>query len=152
MDKYETYAELKKSEIEDKDYTVLYRNLSSRIVVMAPHGGGIEPGTIDIADELAGCEYTFYGFKGLKKDQNSTLHLNSNTFDEPIGAKVADKAEIVISIHGAKDKSEMVHIGGANNELKRVVTNTLKSAGFNAEICGRPGLRGIQPENICNRC
>jgi phage replication-related protein YjqB (UPF0714/DUF867 family) len=152
MDKYETYAELKQSEIEDKDYTILYRDLSSIIAIMAPHGGGIEPGTIDIADELAGCEYTFYGFKGLKKDGNSTLHINSNAFDEPIGIKAADKAEIVVSIHGAKDKSEMVHIGGANSELKRLITHTLKSAGFDAEICERPGLRGIKPDNICNRC
>ena len=152
MDKYTTYAELKQSEIEDKDFTILYRDLSSKIAIIAPHGGGIEPGTIDIADELAGCEYTFYGFKGLKKDGNSTLHINSNTFDEPIALKAAHEADIVISIHGAKDKSEMVHIGGINSELKQVVMHTLKSAGFNATISERPGLRGIKPENICNRC
>ena len=65
MDKYKTYAELKLSEIEDKDYTILCRDLSSRIAIMAIHGGGIEPGTIDIADALAGCEYTFYGLLAL---------------------------------------------------------------------------------------
>jgi phage replication-related protein YjqB (UPF0714/DUF867 family) len=152
MDKYTTYAQLKGSEIEDKDYTILYRGLSSKVVIMAPHGGGIEPGTIDIADELAGCEYTFYGFKGLKKVGNSTLHINSSTFDEPIALKAAHETDIVISIHGAKDKSEMVHVGGANSELKRVIMHTLKAAGFNASISEKPELRGIKPENICNRC
>jgi len=34
---------------------------------MAPHGGGIEPGTIDIADAIARSEYTFYAFQGIKK-------------------------------------------------------------------------------------
>jgi phage replication-related protein YjqB (UPF0714/DUF867 family) len=60
MDKYTNIAELKQNEREDEDYTILYRELPSKITIMAPRGGGIEPGTIDIADYLAGCEYTFY--------------------------------------------------------------------------------------------
>jgi phage replication-related protein YjqB (UPF0714/DUF867 family) len=152
MDKYATYAQLKRNEIEDRDYTILYRDLSSQIVIMAPHGGGIEPGTIDIADELAGCEYTFYGFKGLKKTGNSILYINSNNFDEPISLKAAHDADIVMSIHGAKDKAEMVCVGGVNSELKRIIIHTLKAAGFNAVISRRPGLQGNNPENICNRC
>jgi phage replication-related protein YjqB (UPF0714/DUF867 family) len=119
---------------------------------MAPHGGGIEPGTIDIADYLAGCDYTFYAFKGLKKTGNKILHVKSNTFDEPIALKAAKNADIVISIHGAKDKSEIVHIGGTNQELKQTMMNALRSAGFDAIISEIPGLRGIKPENICNRC
>ena len=87
MDKYDTYAQLEKCETEDKDYAIVHRDLSSRIVVIAPHGGGIEPGTIDIADALAGCRYSFYGFKGLKKSGNSALHINSSNFDEPIAVK-----------------------------------------------------------------
>jgi phage replication-related protein YjqB (UPF0714/DUF867 family) len=62
---------------------------------MAPHGGGIEPGTIDIADNLAGCDYTFYAFKGLKKGGNNILHINNNTFDEPIALRVAQNADII---------------------------------------------------------
>ncbi|MEX1352206.1 MAG: poly-gamma-glutamate hydrolase family protein [Desulfobacterales bacterium] len=62
MDKYTNIAELKQNEREDEDYTILYRELPSKIAIMAPHGGGIEPGTIDIADNLAGCDYTFYAF------------------------------------------------------------------------------------------
>ena len=152
MDRYANYADLKQNQIEDEDYTILYRDLSSKITIMAPHGGGIEPGTIDIADELAGCEYTFYAFKGLKRVGNRILHINSNFFDEPIALKAAQKADIVISVHGAKDKFEMVYIGGTNSELKQIILHTLKSAGFNTEISEKPGLRGIKPENICNRC
>ena len=46
----------------------------------------------------------------------------------------------------------MVHIGGINSELKQIILYSLKSAGFNAAICKKPGLQGIRPENICNRC
>ena len=152
MDKYTTFTELKRSEIEDKDYTILFRDLSSKIAIIAPHGGGIEPGTIDIADAIAGCDYTFYGFKGLKKAGNSVLHINSNNFDEPIALKAVQNIDIVISIHGSKDKTEMVCVGGADSELKRIIINTLKDAGFDAEICMKPGLKGVNPGNICNRC
>jgi len=152
MDKYTNIAELKQNEREDEDYTILYRELSSKITIMAPHGGGIEPGTIDIADYLAGCDYTFYAFKGLKKAGNNILHINSNAFDEPIALRAAQNADIVVSIHGAKDKSEMVYIGGTNQKLIQIIVHALRLGGFDAAISEIPGLRGIKPENICNRC
>ena len=151
MGKYANIVELKQIEREDVDYTILYRELPSKIAIMAPHGGGIEPGTIDIADALAGCDYTFYAFKGLKKTRNAILHINSNNFDEPIALKAAKNAAIVVSIHGAKDKSEMVHIGGSNHELKQIILDALRREGFDATICEIPGLQGKRPENICNR-
>jgi phage replication-related protein YjqB (UPF0714/DUF867 family) len=58
MDKYTNIGELKRNENDGEDYTILYREVPSKIAIMAPHGGGIEP--IDIADYLAGCDYTFY--------------------------------------------------------------------------------------------
>ena len=152
MNRYANIAELKQIEREDEDYTILYRELPSIITIMAPHGGGIEPGTEDIADGFAGCDYTFYAFKGLKKEGNAVLHINSNTFDEPIALKAATHADIVISIHGAKDKSLMSHLGGTNHELKQVFIHALRAAGFAAEISDIPGMRGIRSENICNRC
>ena len=146
------FCRIKKNEKEDEDYTILYREVNSKIAIMAPHGGGIEPGTVDIADLLAGNDYTFYAFKGLKKAGNKILHINSNTFDEALGLKTSQNALITISIHGSKNKKEMVHIGGKNHELKQKIRHALRTAGFEAEICDVPGLRGIKPLNICNRC
>jgi len=151
-DKYKNFAELEQSEKEDEDYTLFYRELGSELVIMAPHGGGIEPGTIDIADALAGCDYTFYAFKGLKKTGNKTLHISSNTFDEALGVKASQNALIAISIHGSKDRTEMVHIGGKHEVLKQKIRDALNASGFHAELTDLPGLRGISPENICNRC
>ena len=152
MDKYVDYAELEQKEREGEDYAILYREADSKVAVMAPHGGGIEPGTIDIADAVAGSDHTFYAFKGIKKTGNKILHINSNMYDEPIGLKTSKNAFIVISIHGCRDKKEKVFIGGKNQELKQKMMYALRSAGFRAVVSEKPGLRGINPENICNRC
>jgi len=152
MDKYTNFAELEQNERAGEDYTILYREADSKVVVMAPHGGGIEPGTIDIADELAGCDYTFYALKGLKKTGNKRLHINSNSFDEALGLKASQNALIAISIHGSKEKAEKVYIGGKNQELKQKIMYALRASGFDAVFSEEPGLRGIKSENICNRC
>jgi phage replication-related protein YjqB (UPF0714/DUF867 family) len=152
MDKYVDFAELEQNEREGEDYAILYREADSKVAIMAPHGGGIEPGTIDIADAIAGSVYTFYAFKGIKKTGNKILHINSNRYDEPIGLKTSKNAFIVISIHGCRDKKEMIFIGGKNQELKKKMMYVLRKAGFSAVISEVPGLRGISPENICNRC
>ena len=151
-DIYYSYAELRQNEKEHVDYTIFHREGCSDIAVMAPHGGGIEPGTIDIADAIAGCDHSFYAFKGLKKTGNKILHISSNRFDEPLGLEIARNAFIVISVHGSGYKTEMVHIGGRNQLLKEKIREALKAGGFHAEISEIPGLRGIRPENICNRC
>ena len=72
MDKYKNFTELKKYEKEGKDYIINNRNIDSEIAIMAPHGGGIEPGTIDIADEIAGKDFLFYSFSGIKEVQGLT--------------------------------------------------------------------------------
>ena len=152
MDEYVNFAELEQNEKEGEDYAILYRKADSKVAIMAPHGGGIEPGTIDIADAVAGNHHIFYAFKGIKKTGNKILHINSNRYDEPTGLKTSGNAFIVISIHGCRDKKEKVFIGGKNRELKQKLMCALRSAGFRAVISEVPGVRGISPENICNRC
>lgn len=152
MDKYDNFATLQRNEKEGEDYTILVRQRDSPIAIVAPHGGGIEPGTLDIADALAGSEYMFYAFKGIKKRGNAVLHLSSNRFDEPTGVRISTNAAIVITVHGTRDKEQMVLIGGNNQDLKAAILHGLRAAGFSAEISEIPGLRGVNPENICNRC
>ena len=149
---YTNFGELVQNEKADEDYTILYREVDSQVAIIAPHGGGIEPGTIDIADAIAGCDFTFYAFKGLKKSGNYILHINSNTFDEASGLRAAQNALVAISIHGSHDPMEIVHIGGKNQELKQEILRALRSAGFNAVMSEIPGLQGSKSENICNRC
>jgi phage replication-related protein YjqB (UPF0714/DUF867 family) len=151
-DRYANFAELEQNEIKDVDYAILYRRTPSNFAVMAPHGGGIEPGTIDIADAIAGDEHTFYGFKGIKKQGNRLLHISSNRYDEPTGLHISQNAWVVISIHGCRDAREIVFIGGKNRTLMQNMMRALKASGFTADICKEEGLAGISAENICNRC
>jgi phage replication-related protein YjqB (UPF0714/DUF867 family) len=119
---------------------------------MAPHGGGIEPGTLDIADAIAGREHTFYAFKGIKPAGNPVLHLTCTRFDEPLGVAVACKAEVVVTIHGCRDPSQTVFLGGRHGELKAAICTALTAAGFSAVVGARPGLQAVKRANICNRC
>ncbi|MFO7667499.1 MAG: poly-gamma-glutamate hydrolase family protein [Desulfobacterales bacterium] len=152
MDKYANYDDLKQHEIKGEDYVILSRAGTSRIAVIALHGGGIEPGTVDIADALAGAEHSFYAFKGIKKKGNAVLHISSTKFDEPEGIRIAEKAETVVSIHGCRSKYDTVFVGGRNQNLKEKICHILEKAGFNSEISEKEGLHGQHPENICNRC
>jgi len=152
MDRYANYDDLKRHEIKGEDYIILSRKGNSRIAVIAPHGGGIEPGTLDIADFLAGAVHTFYAFKGIKKKGNAVLHISSTRFDEPEGITIAENAEIVVSIHGYHEKGDLIFVGGRNQNLKEKICYVLEKAGFITEVSEKEGLHARHPENICNRC
>jgi phage replication-related protein YjqB (UPF0714/DUF867 family) len=84
MDKYESYEELRQNE-QEHHFQIHHQEGSSGVAVMAPHGGGIEPGTTEIARGVAGTDHTFYAFEGLKPGGNQDLHITSTNFDEPVG-------------------------------------------------------------------
>ena len=151
MDTYPGYNALRKCHHEGKDYVILLRDADTRLAVMAPHGGGIEPGTVDVADAVAAGDFTFYAFKGLMKSGNRVLHLGSTRFDEPVGLSVADKADLVLTIHGCRGTTAEILIGGKLGALKESLRQSLTLAGFQARMSAQPGLRGMDPENICNR-
>ncbi len=152
MDRYADFDELKQHAIQGRDYTILYREAKAPIAILAPHGGGIEPGTIDIADAVAGSDYPFYAFKGIKKVGNNVLHITSRRFDEPLAIRTAQNARVVVTVHGCRDSREIVFIGGRNQPLKQRIHRALQAAGFHAELCRIPEFRATDPENICNRC
>jgi phage replication-related protein YjqB (UPF0714/DUF867 family) len=116
---------------------------------MAPHGGGIEPGTTEIADAVAGDDHTFYTFSGLKTHGNAGLHITSSRFDEPIGIEIAKQAETVLSIHGCRDNQKFVSMGGRNKRLKKDVGDALRKANF--VVVEMERFPGQNPDNICNR-
>lgn len=152
MDKYRNFKELKLHEKEGTDFEICLRKGLSGIAVMAPHGGGIEPGTMDIADSVAGYEHSFYCFRGIKPFGNSKLHLTSERFDEPRGIRIAKGARHVLSIHGCTGRKDTILVGGRDTALKNSLINALTCAGFKTrESKQQQGLRGTRPGNICNR-
>ncbi len=151
MDRYLNFQELAQYEKEGDAYSIVYRQGDRNVAVVAIHGGGIEPGTADIADAVAGDTYTYYAFNGLKKRGNLILHLNSNVYDEPRGSRILQDALHVLSIHGCRKKEEIVFVGGRDQEMRRRIIFSLRSAGFVAVTSEIPGQRGISKKNICNR-
>jgi len=148
---YKSFKELREGEEEGRDYRIRITPKDGHVLVMAPHGGKIEPGTAEIAEAIAGQDYSFYSFEGLKADGNSVLHVESHLFDEPRSLEAVGKADIVITIHGQlNQKDAFVMIGGLNDGLGSEIKRQLEISGFQT----RPpteGLEGIDPMNICNR-
>jgi phage replication-related protein YjqB (UPF0714/DUF867 family) len=151
MDRYRNFQELKRHETEGTDYEICIRKGPSGIAVIAPHGGGIEPGTVDISDSVAGNEHTFYGFKGMKASGNAKLHITSDKFDEPKGIRIAEEAEFVLAIHGCIGDKDIIFVGGNDAHFRKILLNSITLAGFTAKESDQPDLKGIKPANICNR-
>ena len=149
MQKYHSYKELKKNETLGKDYRIRKRYGKSGIVIMAPHGGGIEPGTTEIAEAVAGDVHTFYTFSGLKKQGNAKLHITSKQFDEPLGIEIVKDSRTILTIHGCGESDNLIYIGGKDNRLKEKVRKALQDANFSVWRTSR--FPGENPLNICNR-
>ncbi|MCE5334382.1 MAG: poly-gamma-glutamate hydrolase family protein [Desulfobacteraceae bacterium] len=147
---YRSYSELQGSEKIGRDYAIRVARRNSAIAVMAPHGGGIEPGTSELALAVAGSEYSFYAFEGLKENGNGVLHITSTRFDEPEGAALAASSMTVLAIHGYEGGDPLVHVGGRDTDAGRRVGELLASSGFKIGENGR--WRGWHPGNLCNRC
>jgi len=151
MTSYSSFKELADCEVEGQDYRIRIELRNPRVLIMAPHGGRIEPATVEIAEAIAGTNYSFYAFEGLKKDGNRGLHIESHLFDEPRGLKAVEKADVVITVHGQIDqKDEFIMAGGLDTHLRPEIKRQLETSGF----LTRPpteGLMGTDPQNICNR-
>jgi phage replication-related protein YjqB (UPF0714/DUF867 family) len=150
-DKYANFDELAKAEIRGKDYQILWRKRAAVTVVIAPHGGGIEPGTSEIAEAIAGANLSFYAFEGRNK-HNKDLHIKSTNFDEPRCVALVAASECVVAIHGQGGKENVVRLGGLDEDMKQRLHDSLRRGKFPVEIIPKGGRHeGRQVDNICNR-
>jgi len=148
---YRSYKELSKREIEGRDYQIIIVTRPGNILVMAPHGGKIEPGTSEIAEAIASRDFSLYSFVGLKPTGNSLLHIHSHLYDEPRALRAIKKADIVISIHGHCDiNNSFIMIGGLNTQLCNHIKRKLSDLGYRFRTSSKD-LGGKDPNNICNR-
>jgi phage replication-related protein YjqB (UPF0714/DUF867 family) len=150
-DKYRNFAELSKGETEGAHYRMHLREHAGTVAIIAPHGGGIEPGTLEIADAIAGADLSFYGFEGIKDTGNGELHITSTRFDEPQCIALVGGSPKVIAIHGEDSAEEIVFLGGRDVELMKRLRVSLTEAGFRVETHPNPDLQGWNYSNICNR-
>jgi len=148
---YKNFEELAQQEVEGKDYQIKFHLRDERVLIMAPHGGKIEPTTSMIAEAIAGENYSFYSFEGLKDEGNGVLHIESHLFDEPQALQAVKRADVVITVHGQLNHQEgFIMVGGLHVDLRSEIRHRLEVAGFQTRTPPE-GLQGIDPENICNR-
>jgi phage replication-related protein YjqB (UPF0714/DUF867 family) len=148
-DKYGSFADLSSAE-RPGSYAIAVRDLATEIIVAAPHGGGIEPGTSEIALAIAGDDLSYYLFEGRKRDGNGVLHITSTNFDEPRGRALFRAAGCVLAIHGEASGEEVVYLGGLNASLKVAVAGSLILGGYTVLEHKSPYLQGLDKKNLCN--
>lgn len=150
LDKYESFRELSRHEIEGQDYEIIKRQTSSIFLIMAAHGGSIELGTSEIADAIAGKKFSFYTFKGIKNHGNADLHIKSTYFDEPQAISLLKTAKIAVTIHGRNREEQIVYVGGLHLQLKERILSELKAADFKSTDQDLTPYKGLNSRNLCN--
>jgi len=161
-DKYNSIVELKGKEPDDNYSETEITDRNSWLIVVAPHGGQIEPHTDAIATKLAGDKFNLIVFRGLIPDEEecyNTLHVDSRKFRTPALLKLQDQAEskLTLSVHGLKDRDEgpkeVVWIGGKKEVLRERLSSALVAAGFSAIDAVKEGMSGPlgrQNDNFIN--
>lgn len=152
QDKYTSFAALEAAELAGRDYsTTVHERQQSGVLIVAPHGGSIEIGTTELAELIAGSDYSLFTFNGLKvRGRNRDLHITSHNFDHPECVALAALHPIVLAIHGCKGDSSQIYVGGRDEELATLLTERLGTAGLRATATGHK-YPGRNPLNICNR-
>ncbi|MET7363286.1 poly-gamma-glutamate hydrolase family protein [Streptomyces sp. NPDC005562] len=151
MAEYPNYAALAAARQIGVDYRLLVRTPpGSRLGHIAVHGGGIEPGTTEIADYLAGSASRFYSFDGMLTTGNGDLHITSTNFDEPQALSLVAASDYVVSWHGMSGTDEVTYIGGLDTDLIDRLRGALEQAGFAVEESSAE-IAGTDPANICNK-
>lgn len=151
-DMYANFNELKADTVAEVDYHIEAKKRNSNIIMMTPHGGGIEVGTSELVSFAAKGIFSEYVFEGLRTSNNRELHITSTNFDEPICLNIVRSSEHVVAFHGYADTVKHTLIGGRDTNAKQYVHKALTAAGFSCEIVPVGGyLAGSDTENICNK-
>jgi len=148
--RYDSFQELAFYERESLDYSieVSYRPYS-KILIMAPHGGTIEPGTSEIARLTAGMEMSLYCFEGKKDSSCRALHITSRKFDEPQALDILKKVDLVVTIHGCNCHEEAIFLGGRHEGMKKLIAKSLSLAGYECQLDNHK-WPGVHQKNVCN--
>lgn len=148
---------LLRHEIEGVDYRVVAHERAKDRLVMAPHGGWIEPATSEIATAIAGGEWSLFSFEGLRLGRpHKELHVTSEHYDAPQALAMVAMAQRVVAVHGRKDLQDdgddgvTTWVGGRDSGRARAVVAALERTDF-AAIIAAHRLTGRAETNICNR-
>jgi phage replication-related protein YjqB (UPF0714/DUF867 family) len=150
-DAYDSFEALALHHTQGVDYGITVNDLQSTTTVIVPHGGKIESHTSEIGREIAGRDFNFYAFEGLRGSRNyDLLHITSERFNEPHCIQLVARSRTVVAIHGCDGETPIIHIGGRDDGLIRELSRAFDSSDIPYTI-GNPRFPGQSPTNICNR-
>jgi phage replication-related protein YjqB (UPF0714/DUF867 family) len=150
-DRYASYMELLRHEVENVDFIVRTFDREPTGVLVI-HGGAIEFGTSEIGMALMGEDWSGYFFEGLKFSNNRDLHITATRFDEPRADDFVARQHRCVSVHGFTDNvSSLVCLGGRDTALIEKLQMTAPGSHvFRVESC--PRFAAMSGRNIVNRC
>ena len=137
---------------EGVDYQIpLSAGLKPKIAVVASYGGAIEFPTSRVVAAIAGREFSFYSFEGIRAADNyAALHLRSDRFDEPRYLELISGCDHVVTVHGCKGVNQAVLLGGRDKALGVEIAAAPGAEGIYCNIDGHK-FYGTDASNICNR-
>jgi phage replication-related protein YjqB (UPF0714/DUF867 family) len=149
-DKYRDFLHLGNHEVKGVDYCIRTRSATG-VLILAPHGGGIELGTSELAEAIAADDHSLYLFEGLKINGNGDLHITSSNFNEPTCLAMMAQADRVVTVHGEERDVAVVFIGGLDKIGIERMSASLVSSGFVVKGPDKTHLKGHARTNVCNR-
>lgn len=151
-DRYSDFEELKKNTTKNKDWRIVTKHRKdNNILLTAIHGGGIEPGTTELARRVSNVgKYNFYSFEGLRKHNNDQLHVTSTNYDEPKLIKMLEKSKETISIHGSSGDDPIVYIGGKDTKMSKSIAKALRKKDFTVKESPKE-LNAQSDDNFVNK-
>ncbi|MGN9911341.1 poly-gamma-glutamate hydrolase family protein [Phytohabitans sp. LJ34] len=150
---YPSMTALRKVEQEGVAFDLTWTVTDSPLVVVAPHGGSIEPRTSEIASAIAGSEHTQCQFKGkLPAGQNyPRLHVTSEHWDVEECLILIGQRTHALSVHGTSKAGSVVYIGGRDTETGVALATALRAAGFTVVRPAPADIAGTSPDNFVNK-
>ncbi|MCD8915521.1 poly-gamma-glutamate hydrolase family protein [Staphylococcus simulans] len=150
-DRYQSMTELQQQTQEGVDWQIDTKQGTNDTVIVAPHGGGIEPGTSQIAEEVANRNNaSYYSFQGIRPTNNKELHVTSIHYDEPKAQEMVNQSQRTVTIHKTARSGNDIYVGGRDAQLRNNISQSLTQRGFDvAPATGN--IAGQSLNNITNQ-
>jgi len=152
MDRFDCFADLQRVFREENHYRRTILDRAGPLVILAPHGGGIEPGTSELARAVAGEEFSLYLFEAVLRSTSGSrdLHITSTRFDEPRCLALVGRHTTSLALHGCDDHESLIYVGGLDERLRDHLASGLAARGYSVKI-GAGEFAGRESANLCNR-
>ena len=136
-----------------------FLHLGGPLGLLAVHGGGIEPGTEEIARFVAThTDASLYIYAGRRATGNLSLHRPSHGMEHenhPLALRFLSHVKSAISIHGHGRDQNSAYVGGLDQAMVQRFVEIAQPVLPQYEWIADPkiippGIRGRNPNNIVN--